>query len=248
MPDRVGAVLEVESGLNDPMAVFLTLFMVQAILLPQGATAVNGALLFAGEMVGGALIGAAAGWLLRYLPRAVGEDASLYPVMLLSVAMAVFGLAQSVHASGFLAVYVTGAIVGNNAGERLHALHRAFDAFAWVAQIGLFLMLGLLVTPHALLPMVPGAVGLGLVLILLARPLAAVICLRPFGFTWAETAFSAWVGLRGAVPIYLAIIPVLAGVHESLDGFAVAFVIVLLSLALQGWTIGPAARLLRLSA
>ena len=246
VPPRVTALLEVESGLNDPMAVFLTLFLVEAVLLPGSVTWPHAARLFATEMLGGALLGGAAGWLLQRLPERLRADASLHPAVLLAAAMAVFGLAQTIGASGFLAVYVAGALVGHGAGERAVGLHRAFDAFAWVAQIGLFLMLGLLINPRELPPLLLPAVVLAAVLIVLARPLAALLCLKPFGFSWGETGFAAWVGLRGAVPIYLAIIPVLAGVRDGERGFAVAFVIVLLSLAVQGWTILPAARLLGL--
>jgi cell volume regulation protein A len=127
------------------------------------------------------------------------------------------------------------------------ALERAFEAFGWMAQIGLFLGLGLLVTPHQLLPLVGIAAAFAGVLIFVARPISAVLCLRPFGFSWGESAFVGWVGLRGGVPIYLAIMPVLAGVPGGELGFAAAFVIVLISLVVQGWTIGPAARLFGLT-
>jgi cell volume regulation protein A len=116
-----------------------------------------------------------------------------------------------------------------------------------VAQIGLFVMLGLLVNPHDLLPLAASALVAAAALIFVARPLAALVCLLPFGFRWNEIGFVAWVGLRGAVPIYLAIIPVLQGVPNGELGFAVAFVIVLTSLAVQGWSIAPVARLLRLA-
>jgi cell volume regulation protein A len=247
VPDRVIAVLEVESGLNDPMSVFLTLLLVEIILLPHGVSGAQATLLFVREMGGGAVLGLAAGGLLARAMRLVKTESGLLPVLLLSAGWAVFGAAQQLGTSGFLAVYIAGAMAGRAAGERLGALERAFEAFAWVAQIGLFLMLGLLITPHDMLPLALPAAVVAAALILVARPLAALVCLRPFGFGWGETGFVAWVGLRGAVPIYLAIIPVLEGVPNGELGFAAAFLIVLLSLAVQGWTIGPMARLLRLS-
>jgi cell volume regulation protein A len=247
VPDRVVAVLEVESGLNDPMSVFLTLLLVAIITLPHGVSVAEGCLLFLREMAGGALLGLAVGWLLRWVTRRLDADASLFPVLLLCGGVAVFGAAQELEASGFLAVYIAGAMVGQGAGERLEALERAFEAFAWVAQIGLFLMLGLLITPHDMLPLALPSIVVAAALMLVARPLAVLLCLSPFGFGWRETGFVAWVGLRGAVPIYLAIIPVLQGVPAGELGFVAAFLIVLLSLAVQGWSIGPAARLLRLS-
>jgi potassium/hydrogen antiporter len=220
---------------------------VEIIMLPHGVSVAEGCLLFLREMAGGAVLGFAAGWLLRWVTRRLDADASLFPVLLLCGAGVAFGAAQELEASGFLAVYIAGAMVGQGAGARLEALERAFEAFAWVAQIGLFLMLGLLITPHDMLPLALPAIVVAAALMLVARPVAAFICLSPFGFGWRETGFVSWVGLRGAVPIYLAIIPVLRGVPDGELGFTAAFLIVLLSLAVQGWSIGPAARLLRLS-
>lgn len=247
VPDRVIAVLEVESGLNDPMAVFLTLLLIEAISQPADLSLMHGVGFFLREMLGGAVLGGLVGWLLATLMRAQHLEASLLPVAMLAGAWAMFGGAQLLGTSGFLAVYVAGIIVGDHAGVRHASLERAFEAFAWVAQIGLFVMLGLLVNPHELLPLAGSALVAAAALILIARPLAAVVCLLPFGFRWNETGFVAWVGLRGAVPIYLAIIPVLQGLPNGELGFAVAFVIVLTSLAVQGWSIAPAARLLRLA-
>jgi cell volume regulation protein A len=263
VPDRVIAVLEVESGLNDPMAVFLTLLLIEAIRQPADLSLAHGVWFFLQEMLGGALLGGLIGWLLSIMMRAPRLEASLLPVAMLAGAWAMFGGAQLLGTSGFLAVYVAGIIVGDRAGiivgdragiivgdragARHASLERAFEAFAWVAQIGLFVMLGLLVNPHDLLPLAASALVAAAALIFVARPLAALVCLLPFGFRWNEIGFVAWVGLRGAVPIYLAIIPVLQGVPNGELGFAVAFVIVLTSLAVQGWSIAPVARLLRLA-
>ena len=241
IPDRVTALLEVESGLNDPMSVFLTVVFVEFTVLPGGVTAGHAALLFAKEMGGGAVLGAAGGYGLLMLLKTLPAEAPIFPVLALTAVLALFGAAQSVEASGFLAVYMMGIIVGANDFRTRARLEEFYEAFSWLAQIALFLMLGLLVTPHALLPAAVPILELAAVLILVARPLSGALCLLPFGFSLRETAFVSWVGLRGAVPIYLTIIPVLEGVQQGPLLFGVAFGIVVTSLVVQGWTIRPAA-------
>jgi cell volume regulation protein A len=247
VPERVTAVLEVESGINDPVSVFLTVLLVEIALLPGGAAggaamARHAGLLLLEEMGGGTALGVAGGWLLCRSVVWLPDKAELHPVLLLTGCLTLFGAAQMLHASGFLAVYVAAVMVRAGAGEAAHALERNFEAFAWIAQIALFLLLGLLVNPHDLVPFLLPSLALAAVLIVAARPVAAVLCLKPFGFTWRETGFIGWVGLRGGVPLYLAIIPVLEQVPQSDRGFAAAFVIVLASLVVQGWTVAPAAR------
>lgn len=244
IPHRVGATLEVESGINDPVAVLLTFLFVEIVVTPGAATLGHAAGLLAQEMLGGLALGVAGGWLMSQAIARLKVETNLHPVLLLAGALALFGAAQSMHASGFLAVYIAAVLVGERAGERTRSLERTFEGFAWIAQIGLFVLLGLLVTPHDLVPLVLPSLPLVAALIFVARPLAAVLCLRPFGFSWRETGFIGWVGLRGGVPLYLAIIPVLEHVPEAGLGFAAAFVIVLASLAIQGWTVAAAARLL----
>ena len=244
VPERVTAVLEVESGLNDPMSVFLTVLLTTALRAPGGITITHAALLFTDEMGGGALLGIAGGVATLVALRRLPLEAALAPILALAAAMALFGGAQSVGASGFLAVYLMGIIVGGRPSRSRESLERFFAALGWLAQIVLFLMLGLLVTPHELLPAVRPALGITAMLIVLARPAAAAICLLPFGYAPREIAFTAWVGLRGGVPIFLTIIPVLAGLPRGLGLFSTTFVAVIASLLVQGWTIGPAARLL----
>jgi potassium/hydrogen antiporter len=247
LPQRVDAVLEVESGLNDPMSVFLTLLLVEALLAGHAIDPGHAVVLFLREMIGGAVFGVAGGFAMMAALRWVRAPDSLYPTLVLTAALALFGAAQMLETSGFLAIYLSGVIVANRAGERAHAMEQAFEVFGWLAQIGLFLGLGLLVTPHHLVPLAWTAVAIAGVLIFVARPVSAFMCLKPFGFGWGESAFIGWVGLRGGVPIYLATIPVLAGVPHGDLGFAGAFVIVLVSLLVQGWTVGPAARLFGLT-
>jgi potassium/hydrogen antiporter len=247
LPKRVDAMLEVESGLNDPVSVFLTLLLVEALLAGHAIDWRHAGVLFLREMIGGAVLGVGGGFAMAAVLRWVRAPESLYPTLLLAAALVLFGAAQMLESSGFLAIYLSGVIVANRAGGRALGVAHAFEAFGWIAQIGLFLGLGLLVTPHDLVPLAWTAVEVALVLIFIARPLSAFLCLKPFGFGWGESAFIGWVGLRGGVPIYLTIIPVLAGVPHGEVGFAVAFVIVLVSLVVQGWTVGPAARLFGLT-
>jgi len=244
LPERLLALLEIESGLNDPMSVFLTLLLLRLIAEPGTVGIWDAALLFLEEMAGGAVIGLAGGWALAQLLKRLALEGSLAPVLVLTGGLAVFGLAQLLGTSGFLATYLA-AIVTRATGHRARQeVEHFFEGMAWLAQIVLFLMLGLLVTPHDLLPYLPGAIIGAAVLILLARPVAVFACLVPFGFTMRETAFASWVGLRGAVPIYLSIIPGLVDPDRDKHLFASIFIVVIASLIVQGWTVGLSARLL----
>ena len=246
VPPRVIHVLELESGLNDPMSVFLTIGLVQYIIHPAGVTLPRAALFLLQELGGGALIGFGGGYVLLWLLRRTWVHAPLYPVLALSGALLLFGAAQTLGASGFLAVYLAGAMIGVNESRAANPVTHFFEPLGWLAQIALFLMLGLLVSPHEL----PATIGPGLaiaaILIFLARPLAVAGCLLPLRWNWRETGFIGWVGLRGAVPIYLSIIPILANVRNGERIFSGVFVIVIASVALQGWTMGPLARWLKL--
>ena len=248
VPSRVVAALEVESGLNDPMSVFLTVGLVELLVSPKSMGAGHAAMLFLREMGGGAILGLASGYALLWLFRWLRAERTVFPVLAVGGALAIFGGAQILDASGFLAVYLAGIIVGNYEHPAAQPVTRFFGTLGWLAQITLFLMLGLLVTPHELPPLILSALALSAVLILVARPAGVMACLLPFGWPLREAAFVAWVGLRGAVPIYLTIIPLLAGVRNGPTLFNVVFVAVIVSVAVQGWTIAPAARLLGLRA
>ena len=243
---RVRATLEVESGLNDPMAIFLTVACVAVLTAPAGLPWHVLALSFAQQMVGGAVIGLAGGFALVAVVNRIEIAAGLYPILAVSWALAVFGGAQAVGASGFLAIYLVGIILGNRRHRAAQLINRFQDGLAWLSQIVMFLLLGLLVTPSKLIPDLTVALTVAVVLILVARPAAVALCLWPFRFSSGELGFIAWVGLRGAVPIFLATVPVLAGLPAALTYFNVAFVVVLTSLVIQGWTIAPAARRLGL--
>ena len=243
LPERLLALLAVESGLNDPMSVFLTLLLLRLIAEPGSVSGGEAALWFLEEMAGGAVIGLAGGWVLAQLLKRLALEGSLAPVLVLTGGLAVFGLAQLLGTSGFLATYLAAIVTGATRHRARQEVEHFFEGMAWLAQIVLFLMLGLLETPHDLVPYLPGAIIGAAVLILLARPVAVFACLTPFGFTIRETAFASWVGLRGAVPIYLSIIPGLADPDRDKRLFASIFIVVIASLIVQGWTVGLSARL-----
>jgi cell volume regulation protein A len=246
VPERLLAVLEVESGLNDPISVLLTFLLLRVMDAGAAITAGDIALGIAREMLGGAAIGLAGGWALAVALRRLRMEPALATVLALAGALAVFGLAQLAGTSGFLATYLAGIMAARSGAPARARLEPFFEGMGWLAQIVLFLMLGLLVTPHKLLAFIPAALVGTAVLIFVARPVAVFACLAPLGFAWRESAFASWVGLRGAVPIYLSLIPALTETGRGRDErlFASIFIAVVASLVVQGWTIGPAARLL----
>ena len=243
---RVAAILEVESGINDPISVLLVVVVVDLLLAPGPVTGSHIAALLAREVAGGAAFGIGGGYVLLALINRLEATSGLYPILALAGAAALFGGAEMVGASGFLAVYLAGLILGSHRHRATQVINQAFDAFAWLSQIVLFLMLGLLVSPRALVPTLGPSLAVAVVLMLAARPLAVMLCLFPFRCTSPEIALISWVGLRGAVPIFLAIIPVLAGLADAATFFSITFIVVLTSLIVQGWTVAAAARTLDL--
>lgn len=243
---RVGSTLEIESGLNDPTAIFLTITVVEFIRLGETGFHFSMLLAFAWQMGVGALVGMAGGKVLAWGVARLELSPGLYPLLALFGGLSIFGIAAVLHSSGFLAVYLGGLMVGNRVSRGLYNIQRFHDGIAWLAQISLFLVLGLLVSPRELLSYASSALLVGLFLIFVARPIAVLISLIPFQFSWRERLFISWVGLRGAVPIVLAMFPWMAGLEHWPFFFNVAFFIVLISLVLQGWTVAPLARLLKL--
>ena len=244
MPPRLTALLEVESGLNDPVSVFLMIAVVTGLTAPGSLTPSHAAVLFASEIGGGVAFGVAGGYALLWMLRRLPAEAPIFPILALAAVLTLFGAAQTLGASGFLAVYLMGVITGTAEYHTRERMEQFYEAFGWLAQVSLFLLLGLLVTPHDLVGSAPAIAAVAAVLILVARPLATFACLLPFGFGMRASAFGAWVGLRGAVPIYLTIIPVLSGAPGAERLFNIAFGTVVASLVVQGWTIRQAATLL----
>ncbi|MDF3074614.1 MAG: sodium/hydrogen exchanger family protein, partial [Alphaproteobacteria bacterium] len=239
---RVGATLEVESGFNDPMAVFLTVMLVEILAAREAVSTLHGMGLFLTQMAGGGALGLAGGAALLWAVNRVSIATGLYPILVFTGGIFIFALAHSLHASGFLAAYVGGLVFGLGRHRARQHIARFHDGLAWLSQIVMFLLLGLLVTPSDLMDDLVPALLVALGMMIVARPLAVTLCLLPFRFNWSEIAFIGWVGLRGAVPIFLATIPVVANLPNAALYFTIAFVVVIASLVVQGWTILPAAR------
>ncbi|MGC4026122.1 MAG: potassium/proton antiporter [Mesorhizobium sp.] len=248
--DRLRSTLEVESGTNDPIAIFLTITLVSILAtgeLPSATElSLELAIGFAEHMGIGAVVGLIGGYGVVRLIEKLELDHGLLPIFVLTLALLIFAAAGSVGGSGFLAVYVAGLIVGNAGMRNASVVKRFQHGLSWLAQIIMFLVLGLYATPSEFVPIFGIGLFLGLLLIFVARPIAVWFCLLPFGFTRPETAFISWVGLRGSVSILLAITPITGGLEHGRLIFNLAFIIVLASLVVQGWTIGPLARRLGL--
>jgi potassium/hydrogen antiporter len=246
---RVGLTLEVESGLNDPIAVILTITLTHNLLDPGALGGAELVLELALQLAIGIAAGVGAGYggrhLLSRLELATG---GLYPALTLGIALLAFGVAILLRGSGFLAVYLAGLILGNGPLPYRAGLLRVHDALAWLAQIAMFLILGLLVYPSRLQPVAGLGLALALLLAVVVRPLAVAICLAPFRFPRNETLFIGWVGLRGAVPIVLALYPVLAGARQGGVIFNLVFFIAVVSAIVPGGTVAWAARKLGLEA
>ncbi|MFG1428226.1 potassium/proton antiporter [Roseixanthobacter glucoisosaccharinicivorans] len=239
---RVGAVIEIESATNDPAAVFLTIILVE--LMMAGATHAGWDILAGAgqELVLGIVIGVAGGFLLTFMINRVDLPAGLHPVFVVASAIVIFAFTSVLHGSGFLAVYLAGLVMGNRPVRALAAITSFHDTVTWLCQIVMFVMLGLLVSPHSLVDSILPGLGVAAFLILLGRPATVFLCLWPFGFSFREKLFVSWAGLRGAVSIFLATIPMLAGLPGAHAYFNIAFIVVVTSLLLHGWTLALAAR------
>ncbi|MGM4982188.1 MULTISPECIES: potassium/proton antiporter [Rhizobium] len=246
--DKVRSTLEVESGTNDPMAIFLTLALVELLASGEGYGGINLAMLgaFIQQMGLGVILGLLGGMMIVLIVSRLETDRGLTPIFVLALALLVFSFTGAVGGSGFLAVYVAGIYAGNRKMPASASIKRFQDGMTWLAQIIMFLVLGLLATPSQFPAIAIPSVALALFLIFVARPIAVWLCLLPFDYTQRETGFVAWVGLRGAVSILLAIIPILGNLEAGQTYFNVAFIVVLVSLLVQGWTIKPMARKLGL--
>lgn len=241
---KVASTLEVESGSNDPMAVFLTLFLVGLLLAPEGGSPLAALGFFLGQLLLGLALGLIGGLALVAALNRLPLPGGLHPVFAVAAAVAIFALTNALSGSGFLAAYVAGLVVGNRPVRDFASVLNLQDAATWLAQIVMFLVLGLLASPAKLAQHLLPALGVAAFLMFIARPLAVWPCLWPFRYAWRERLFIAWVGLRGAVGIFLASIPLLVGLPEGSVYFDVAFVVVLASLIVQGWTLRPVARAL----
>ncbi|HRZ38924.1 MAG TPA: potassium/proton antiporter, partial [Candidatus Paceibacterota bacterium] len=247
---RIAAVLEVESASNDPMAIFLTIGCIEVLL---GHVTIGPSLLglFASQMVIGGIWGVAGGYATAWLVNRIELGAAgMYPVLVSACCLLIFGAAAQLGGSGFLAVYLAGVVIGNRRLAFQRSIRRFHDALAWMAQIVMFVTLGLLCFPSRMWDVGGKAILICIVLMCVARPVAVLVSAMPFRFTGRELAFMSWVGLKGAVPITLATFPLmLATPGASLQApliFDVVFFIVVLSAVIQGTSLTPAARWLGL--
>lgn len=240
--ERVGATLEVESGINDPMAVFLTVSLIELLRLPE-AGPFDMASMFVLQLGVGLGCGLLFGRLLAEVVAWVRVTEGLYALLIQSGGLAIFALTNLLQGSGFLAIFIAGMVVARRRVHVTEDVLRVSDGLAWLAQAGMFLILGIFASVGELQQVAPVALTIGLSLIVVARPLAVALLLRPYRYAWREIAFIGWVGLRGAVPIVLALFPLMAGVADASLLFHITFFAVLLSLLLQGATLPVAARL-----
>ncbi|GLZ14964.1 K+/H+ antiporter [Actinomadura sp. NBRC 104425] len=244
LPSRLVGLLEAESGFNDAPVVIVVVWLSTHTGMPNVAELVG---MMVYELAAGGALGFLIGWLGAYALRRIALPASgLYPIAVLSLAIGSYGAAAFVHASGFMAVYVSALVLGNTRLPHRPATRGFAEGIAWLAQIGLFVMLGLLADPEELPAQIVPALVAGFVLLLVARPVSVLLSTAGFGLSLGEKAFASWAGLRGAVPIVLATIPMVEDVAGADRLFSIVFTIVVVFTLLQGPTLPLAARLCRL--
>ncbi|XIG75732.1 potassium/proton antiporter [Streptomyces sp. SGAir0957] len=244
LPSRITGVLEAESGFNDAPVVILVVAFSAAGPVEHWYVLIGEIAL---ELAIGAAIGLAVGWAGSYGLRHVALPASgLYPIAVMAIATVAYAAGAMAHGSGFLAVYLAAMVMGNAKLPHWPATRGFAEGLGWIAQIGMFVLLGLLVTPHELADDIVPALLIGLVLTVIARPLGVIISVAPFRIPWREQALMSWAGLRGAVPIILATIPMVTGVEGSRRIFNIVFVLVVVYTLVQGPTLPWLARKLRL--
>ncbi|HOA74836.1 MAG TPA: potassium/proton antiporter [Phycisphaerae bacterium] len=245
---RIATTIELESGINDPMAVILTLAVTTVVAGEQvdRTDLITGVpLQLAIGLAAGVGFGYAARWLLR---RVRLSTAGFYPVLIMGGAFLCYGVTTLIGGSGFLAVYAAAVVIGNSRIPLQSGLARVLDAIAWLSQITMFLMFGLLVFPSQLMSVAWVGIAIALFMAFVARPLVVTLCLLPFRYPAKEVAYVGWVGLKGAVPIILAIFPVLAGVQGAMNVFNIVFFIVVCSAIVPGATLRWVTRRLGLQA
>ena len=235
--DRVQATLELESGANDPLAILLVTGLIALNVDPAGQTVLGFLGLLLQQLSFGLGMGLLFGYLLARLLPKIHLAEGMYAILIMSAGLAVFAATNLIGGSGFLAIYLTGVLIGNHKVRSTEHVMRVMDSFAWLSQAVLFVVLGLLVTPSNVIDVWYYSVAIAAFMILVARPIAVYTSVKPFKFKDREIGFISWVGLRGAVPITLAILPVMAGIDGAFMLFDIAFGVVVLSLILQGTTI-----------
>jgi cell volume regulation protein A len=235
---RIRPLLELESALNDPMTVFLSVGLLQLIVQPGGASLMRLIPTFFQQMIVGTLAGVAAGkgtrWAINWITL---EFEGLYPVLSVALVVLTYGVTQSIGGSGFLAVYVSGIVLGNETYVNKRSLTVFHDGLAWLMQIVMFLTMGLLVLPSELSRVAVSGIALSGFLVFVARPVSVLLCLTPFRFSLRDQLMVSWAGLRGAVPIVVATYPLIAGASDARTIFNLVFFVVFISVLLQGTSV-----------
>jgi cell volume regulation protein A len=250
LKNKVQGPLEIESATNDPMAIFLTITVMEIIKSSVGTDDAGGGFPFANALIFfikqfsfGIVAGIIFGYLGRTLLNVISIPNGLYSLLVLGVALTGFAVTSIVDGSGFLAIFIIGMIIGNTNIRQLNYIRPVQDGYTWLSQICLFLMLGLLVNPPDLVQHSVNGLIIAAIMAFVARPIAVFLCLKPlFKFTTSELLFMSWVGLRGSVPIVLAIYPIMNDIPHGDIFFNIAFVVVIFSLLVQGATILPVAK------
>ena len=243
---RVASTLEIESGTNDPMAIIMTMTLTSLIAAADSFSLMTMSLDVLQQLVVGYIVGWLGGRLFIRMAEKISVQFSFFPLLAAASAVVIFAITSGVGGSGYLAVYLMGYKIGNSRLPQLRHILQVQDGLAWLSQIMMFLILGLLVTPSHLVEHWALSLSVAALMIFIARPIAVVLSLIPFAFPWREQVFIGWVGLRGAVPIILALYPWLTGLPNEELYFDIAFMVVLVSLIVQGWSLAPMARWLGL--
>ncbi|WP_325049928.1 MULTISPECIES: potassium/proton antiporter [Pseudidiomarina] len=243
---RVASTLEIESGTNDPMAIILTMTLTSIIASAESFSIGWVSLDIVQQVVFGYFAGWVGGRAFVWIAQKISVQFSFFPLLAAASAVVIFAMTSGIGGSGYLAVYLMGYKIGNSRLPQLPHILQVQDGLAWLSQIMMFLILGLLVTPSHLMEYWTLSLSVAVLMIFVARPLAVLISLIPFVFPWREQVFISWVGLRGAVPIILALYPWLTGVPNQELYFDIAFMVVMVSLIVQGWSLAPMARWLGL--
>ncbi|MGL5788075.1 MAG: potassium/proton antiporter [Bacteroidales bacterium] len=247
LKERLRPTLELESGSNDPMAYMLTILLI-AYIQQGGMDTADALLSFITQLSVGAIAGYLLGKLsVKIINKINIQNGSLYPILLLSIALLTFAATTLCKGNGYLAVYIAGLVIGNTKIVHKKSISTFFDGFAWLWQIVMFITLGLLVNPHELIPVSGIGLSIGVFMMLIARPLSVFISLLPFrNISFKGKLYISWVGLRGAVPIIFATYPLIAGIDHAHLFFNIVFFITILSLSIQGTTVASFAKWLKL--
>lgn len=249
LKSSVSSTLQIESATNDPMAILLTTVML-AIISGQSTSWLESLIIFAMQFGLGIVFGVIFGFIGRFIIASMSIGSGLYALLVFGIGLIGFSVTAAMGGSGFLAIFIIGMMVGNQNIRQISYILPVAEGITWLCQISLFLMLGLLVSPHQMLNYIVEGVVVAVAITFIARPLAVFLCVKPFfrAFTNRDLLFMSWVGLRGSVPIVLAIYPVFANIENPQLYFNVAFVVVIVSLLVQGATLNPVSRLFKVYA